>query len=84
MTLLERELSKRARVPSDLANVVTGRIRPRERAMKRIRLIGRGQEFQLECKFHYSELYHTYKVGSSEGPHPADTTGLSGCSHGDF
>jgi len=60
--LLERELPKRARVPSDLANVVAGFVRPNQRAMQRIRLIGRGQEFQLYCKFHYSELYHGSNV----------------------
>ena len=44
--------AERATLPRHLTDVVTGRVRCCKRAQQRIRLRGRGQQFQLDGQFH--------------------------------
>lgn len=53
--LLKRKLSEGARIPGDLADVVASRVRCLKRSPQCIRLRGCWKEFQLYCKFHYSD-----------------------------
>ena len=54
--LLKLELSKDARIPCHLTDIVTGSIRRLKRSPECIRLRGGRKEFQLYCKFHYSDI----------------------------
>ena len=55
---MDGELPKRSGVPCDLANIVAGRVGGFKRALQRIRLLGCGQEFQLDRQSHNMSIAH--------------------------